>query len=52
MHALLRVAQAGASLRCRRGRYDQVSARSSALRCIHLDRRSRRAALFSTLLGI
>ena len=40
----------GASLRCRRARYNSGIGPSSALRCIRLDHRSLRAELFSTLL--
>src|SRR5882757_2211676 len=41
----------GASLRCRRPRYNSGIWGSSALRCIQLDHRSRRAALLRALLG-
>ena len=41
----------GAPLHCRRGRYDQVSARSSALRCIHLDHRIQARNLVSRTLA-
>jgi hypothetical protein len=51
MHVLLRGAQSGTSRRCRRGRYNSGIGPSSALRCTELDHRSRRTALFSTLLG-
>src|ERR1700754_2221446 len=49
--ALLRGAQAAPSRRCRRARYNSGIGPSSALRCHHLDHRSLRAELFSTLLG-
>jgi hypothetical protein len=53
MHVLLRGAQSGTSRRCRRGRYNSgigPSEEDRALRCTELDHRSRRTALFSTLL--